>query len=324
VALLYDKNGNGCFIAVDGGWIMSILYVIGNGFDLWYGLPTSYSDFHQCHGSSLEEYSEYFSLGTGPLWHSFENDLGRFAWSSFYDNHNHTDPMADNFRHSEVYGFEDDLREQAEGMVEHFKELFTEWIESIDIDDTLAKFPFINNARYLSFNYTSLLDSLYGINQEKVLHIHGSLTNGGQLVFGHGLSIHEEPEMDEDGNSNRHMFSDSEGAAKYPLYKLKKPVDEILEREQNYFQSLHDVNVVVILGHSLNDIDLPYFRQIFVAAPNSYWIVSYREDEAESHAQQLEKCGIPTTQFTLSNIENIPVIIENLLSGNFNSLKSSS
>ena len=294
---------------------MNVLYVIGNGFDRWHDLPTSYLDFYNCHCDSLEAYSEYFSLGPDQekLWHNFESDLGRFDWSSFYDSSNHTDPMAENFRPSEVYGLEDDLNQQAEELVDHFDALFTEWIESIDINTTQVKFPFVSNARYLSFNYTSLLNSPYGIDHAKIRHIHGSVKNYDSLVFGHGLSIREEPEMDEEGNSNRHMFWDAEGAAKYPLYRFKKPVSEILGREQKYFESLRDVDAVVVLGHSLNDIDLPYFERIFSVASKSHWIVSFHgEQERAAHLQQLKKCHLSPSQIKLNNIDDIPNILASL------------
>ena len=41
---------------------MSVLYIIGNGFDLEHGLPTSYLAFRSYAGESLSILEEYFSF----------------------------------------------------------------------------------------------------------------------------------------------------------------------------------------------------------------------------------------------------------------------
>lgn len=41
-----------------------------------------------------------------------------------------------------------------------------------------------------------------------------------------------------------------------------KPCDEIIRRHQSFFDSLKDVQQITVLGHSLSDVDLPYFQEI--------------------------------------------------------------
>ena len=38
---------------------MEVLYVIGNGFDLWHGLPTKYTDFYKFIEGGLDELKKY-------------------------------------------------------------------------------------------------------------------------------------------------------------------------------------------------------------------------------------------------------------------------
>ena len=57
---------------------MTKLYIIGNGFDLWQGLPTSYDLFYEYAKETLDELESYFHIDTaqsGP-WYDFENSLG--------------------------------------------------------------------------------------------------------------------------------------------------------------------------------------------------------------------------------------------------------
>ena len=69
------------------------------------------------------------------------------------------------------------------------------------------------------------------------------------------------------------MFSDAEASAKYPLHAFKKQVETIISKNHSYFASLRDVAEIVFIGHSLNDVDLPYFREIVNCAPTCRWVV---------------------------------------------------
>jgi len=274
---------------------MTKLYVIGNGFDLWHGLPTSYRQFYEFAKEILDELENYYLFEvtqTGP-WCDFENSLGAFNWREFYDAHNHIDVQDENFRPSFVYCLEDDLREQADQHVDAIRECFREWIDEIDISTAERRLAIAENALFLSFNYTSTLETVYDIDDKNVLHIHGRSETFDELLFGHGDTMEEVPELDESGDSNRTMFSDAEGAAKYPFYALQKPVLETLESNKNFFDSLFHINEITVIGHSLNKIDLPYFRKLAVSAPNARWIVcSYDADEEIHHLQELVRCDI--------------------------------
>ena len=53
---------------------MSILYIIGNGFDLYHGLPTSYKDFYEFGKDLLDEIEEFYKLdiSSATPWSDFE------------------------------------------------------------------------------------------------------------------------------------------------------------------------------------------------------------------------------------------------------------
>jgi hypothetical protein len=296
---------------------MEILYIIGNGFDLWHGLPTKYTDFYAFAACHLDELEQYLILepSSETPWNNFEANLGKFDGSIFYDTHNFIDVSDESFKPSMAYGLEDDLTEQADNLVDSIQSQFYEWIESIPIEDAEAKFGFRLPGRFISFNYTSLLQTVYKIPDDLVFHIHGSVNKYDDLIFGHGESIEEVTELDENRDSNRTIFTDAQGAAKYPFYAFQKPVDDILNRNLGYFESLNSVDVVVVIGHSFNEIDIPYIKKISTVAWGSKWVVSqYSESEGKSHVRQLGKCGVSSDKITLCSINDIPNLLAHLQS----------
>lgn len=274
---------------------MTTLYIIGNGFDLWHKLPTDYGSFYAYAKDSLDDMATYYVNEEleGKPWHDFENCLGTYNWILFFNYFNEVDITSESFRPRDVYGLEDEIKEQSHELVENIKTLFNEWVLHIDVSVAHEKMTFEPNSKFLTFNYTETLQKVYGIAEKDVLHIHGNAYTYEELIFGHGKSREEEPEIDENGDSNRTMFTDAEDFAKYPFYALKKPVQEILAKNSGYFSSLTNVTTIVVIGHSLNDIDLPYFQEISRNAPGCLWKVHcYQESEFGHHKLQLERCGV--------------------------------
>jgi len=277
---------------------MTTLYIIGNGFDLWHELPTDYGSFYEHAGDALDELEAYYVSGShlGQPWHDFENCLGTYDWELLYDDFNNVDFKSESFRPRDVYGLEDELVEQSKNLVTSVENLFQEWVSDIDVSAADPRMTFDLGSKFLTFNYTDTLQEVYQVSNDDIFHIHGNARAYEKLVFGHGASREEEPETDENGDSNRNMFTDAEGAAKYPFYALKKPVYELIEKNKAYFRSLSGVTNIVIIGHSLNEIDLPYFREISRNTPRCCWVVyCYRENDAEHYKGQLERCGVPVS-----------------------------
>ncbi|MCF3192376.1 bacteriophage abortive infection AbiH family protein [Pseudomonas bubulae] len=288
---------------------MNRLYIIGNGFDLWHGLPTSYDLFYAFAKDTLDELESFYLIDivkNGP-WSDFESCLGKFDWQLFYEFHDCTDPTAEDFRPSEAFGLEDDITEQANDLVEAIKERFHDWIESIDVTQASKKISFLDTDSFLSFNYTSTLQVAYGVDDANIVHIHGRSDAYDDLILGHGETREEEPELDANGDSNRTMFSDAEGAAKYPFYALQKPVNETIENNREFFDSLGGFSTISIIGHSLNDIDLPYFQEITKNTNNAKWeVYCYRLEGSDYCEQQLLKCGVASKNIAIELYGKLP------------------
>lgn len=290
---------------------MSSLYIIGNGFDLFHGLKTSYSNFHEylnVNGISFGDTADFFdfTVNEDGLWRDFENDLGSFDSDSYFDYHNEINVTREDFRPSQVYGLEDELTNQSEYLVSSIQEAFTGWVGTINIDAEHRINTFTSSDIFLSFNYTSTLQTVYSIDNAQICHIHGATSVHSELVFGHGVEIADVPELDENGDSLRTMFSDAEGNAGIPLAMLRKPVHETISQHEEFFQRLKGIQRIFVLGHSLSDVDLPYFELIHTNSPDVPWRVSFYDiDEQDRLREQLAKAGVSVEQIDFINIEDL-------------------
>jgi hypothetical protein len=139
---------------------MADLYVIGNGFDLFHKLPTRYIDFSLHSGSKLEDLETYFyfDFSDDQMWWNFENKLGDFDGKLFFDDYCLNDKCES---WGEAQGVADDISEWADKLVDEIRESFESWIESIDLYKVRPILNIDRHARYLSFNYTSVLTRLF-------------------------------------------------------------------------------------------------------------------------------------------------------------------
>lgn len=275
------------------------LYIIGNGFDLFHNLRTSYGDFHKyvsTNNTELENnFEEYFDfrISDNRSWTNFEEDLGTFNWKLFFDDNCHIDILDDNFRPSFTFSLEDDLQELTEHLISDIRKTFSDWLTTVDLKFTQKKLVLRKDSFFINFNYTMTLEKVYEIETERVLHIHNDVDDDPEtLIFGHNTTLAEVSELDENGDSNRTIFTDSEGAAMTPLHQFRKPVENVIAENDKAFESVCNVKNVFVLGHSLNQIDIPYFREIFNRTKDAKWNVSYyKENETDMLVSALHQIG---------------------------------
>lgn len=288
---------------------MKTLYVVGNGFDIYHGLSTGYQFFYKYLSQNQKELVDdlkkyFFSMEEDEkLWSSLEENLENFNWKSFLDDNCNVQSDDENFELNSTYGLEDEINEQSQKLIESIREAFESWIENIDIELVEKKLHLEKNSFFINFNYTLLLENIYQIHQDKIVHIHGDIENK-QIVFGHNKVLDEDSEIDKNGDSNRTLFSDSESAAKQAFHAFYKPVGNIIEANKHHFENFNTVNKIIILGHSLNKIDIPYFKEILIHTNNAKWEVSYHEHKEEmEHLQKLLKIGINKKDIKLFRLD---------------------
>ncbi|NTI24864.1 hypothetical protein G6M87_24100 [Rhizobium rhizogenes] len=290
------------------------LFIIGNGFDLHHQIESRYSDF----ASYLERVdrhtfriAEEYVVPDKDLWSILEERLAEVDVDQIED-------YAENFLAS--YGAEDwsesghhdyeyEIGQICDAISTTLRKHFADWVRQLEIPAHAAALVRCvdPNATFLNFNYTPTLQRLYGVPNDHVLHIHGSaMDTTSEIVLGHAWD-RQAPEL-------RSRFTDEDTDVRVAggfqliddlLAATYKPTKEILERNKAFFDDLRRVTEVFILGHSLADVDEPYFTAVLDHVdPKANWSVSYYNDEVAARSAA-ESIGIPTARLKLRQIDDL-------------------
>lgn len=279
------------------------LFIIGNGFDLWHELATSYFEFYDLNAHYLDAQQNYFPISTYgvELWSDFESALGEFDESVLIEENDLMDFSGDDFPTQQLYGLEDAVLNFAGEFVNTISGHFTSWVKSIDLTHAQSQMAFPSGAQFISFNYTSTLQTVYQIPESNILHIHGAVAHNAELVFGHSKAV-----KDSDPGEDTY-YSDAINNGRQVLRELKKPVDYVTKNTLvPWLNNNKDFLKIIIIGHSLNDIDIPYFKTILNAFPNAYWeCYSYSAHEASEHETKLLDIGVSQSHLKVGTYEEL-------------------
>ena len=294
------------------------LIIIGNGFDLYHGIPSKYSEFREYVFNKRPELIEKFEFVLGWKyeeidWNQLEKLLGEVPddWINYLkDSYSSSivsyasDDWSDSFHH-----------EYSEAMLEEMyfgellKEYFFRWACKLNgyLIKTKTEMGLNKSDAYLTFNYTDTLESLYGI-ESNSCHIHGQASHlhNNSLVVGHGNHVITEryykkwKQAEQEQNDPR--FSEGEQTTYNYFINSLKDTDEVIKLNEKFFRYIKsnadEIDHVYILGHSLNEVDQPYFKEISKSLQNKKWICSYySENEIERLANSLEDFQIDNYEF---------------------------
>ena len=294
-----------------GGRAITKLFIIGNGFDIHHGVRSRYTDFadwlenvdREVH-AAVEEYLPTWVDAEGKVqnaWADLENNLEHFDIDQLLEHGSNFLPSygADDWSDSGHHDFEYELDRVIRSLSAGLHKNFVRWLGTLSIPTQIASPVRLIDpqAKFLNFNYTPTIQSLYGV--ANVLHIHGSLADrSSQIVLGHGWTPGAkdrwEGHIDED--------TDTRVAGGYRLIdeyfrETFKPTAEIIQRNQTFFAGLDDVSEVYVFGHGLADVDGPYFAEMLKHVPeDAQWTISYHggDREREKIVAAAIKIGIPT------------------------------
>lgn len=257
------------------------LYIIGNGFDMAHGILSSYRDFcrfmRENHYADYQRIGKYFFDDESELWSDFERNLTHLNIERLVRENidvwkNHNSREIENIFDTEF---------------SNLKAYFMEWVTSqfnnIQAD---RKYDLSRNDFYITFNYTPTLHIVYDVPNTHIIYIHENSVEDNMVmpIVGHG----ESPEDIEHRIANasdeieeivRASFQISAGI--YPveetieiikheiesfLNSLRKDTEDVISHYNGFFEDLgthkDDITDVIILGHSLAEVDIPYFRKI--------------------------------------------------------------
>lgn len=175
----------------------NILFILGNGFDLNYGLPTKYQHFYSYYKFHLPEDMKVSEVAKQFLvcnrekdWSRLEEYLGEFV-SQYVNNHTEaTEDIMINFYGHLNSSLEDYLLLVESQFVENgvtelerakfLKDLESPQMYLAEVERGLISIAYGAERRILNFNYTSLVSRLSSI---LYLHPHRRLQDNG-LIFG--------------------------------------------------------------------------------------------------------------------------------------------
>jgi len=273
---------------------MSRLIIIGNGFDLYHGLNSRYSDFRKW---LYDNYNDYYVDIMYYNKHGYFGELLDENWSNIEN--------ALDLNYEIIYQSNDSSNRIINDIYNTFKKLFHEWIAEVEFSICSNYFHIkktkLNNIYaddyFISFNYTNLLKKIYDIS-----HCH---KNGGLHIY----PIHNNTPMcpkDLDDfvnnrdpindivfgniNNNNNKIDDSLEST----FKLtfSKDTEYIFSKLDSIFLSKinEKIDEIYVLGHSidLNNGDYYYFEKLAEKFSKANWFISFYCDN-EYNKDRLHK-----------------------------------
>ncbi|EPQ4370702.1 TPA: bacteriophage abortive infection AbiH family protein [Klebsiella aerogenes] len=252
-----------------------ILYIIGNGFDLYHDMKTGYSDFKNY--VKRENYDVYNAVEkfapAGDEWNELESSLGDIDFYNIVEEcAMYLTPYgAEAFKASDHHDYEFEIDRIIGNLTTDLLGQFCNWVSKIEVPegDQFKKFLTLDpKATFLTFNYTNTLERLYSINEVNIKHIHGAIEDGSDIILGHGWertrTVNPAPGIDQDiRESGAYELLDRMFDSNF------KNCSEIISQESVFFNSLNSVTQIVVIGHSLSHVDSKYFKEILKHAPQS-------------------------------------------------------
>lgn len=282
------------------------LCIIGNGFDLHHCLETSFSDFRDFlvkngdgdYVMQLETYfqSDYIDKKDGRrkflLWSNLEKAIGQYDLVEMY--HELTDWIEIDYDHlmRTAAQHEDSPNDFLAPLLESLPSRLEEWISSVDLYGIEADVDFPLSSRFLTFNYTRVLEEVYHIPEKDVLHIHGVVGGAEGLVVGHKVKANESDALDESAPIYQ---EDSMINIINIMNACRKPTEEIIARNQSFFQSLNNITDIYVYGHSYSPVDLDYFEEIRknVSNETNWHLGCFNEDDRKAAEEMMAVLKVP-------------------------------
>ena len=316
----------------------NVLYVIGNGFDLHHGVNSSYSSFCQWLKTHDPETLDIYETvcNYDAIWSDFEASMAYVSRDYFllagelFLPDSKSDP--DDWTMADIMLGGDAARSQAENLLDNLKKDFHKWVCTLHAPrDYTRKMLYVDDyARFLTFNYTTFLESHYGISASQVKHIHGVKTQPwGSLVVGHAEDNdqifnkwwkskgYDRPHYNKKGKKyfkRDKIYRMYKGNTQYlPEYEAitesvesyycdsVKPVGKIISSNAEYFKTLCDIRTIYVWGFSFAKVDQPYIMKIISCNDNPseiQWYISFfSESDKDKALSTLLPLGV--------NVDNI-------------------
>ena len=261
---------------------MKHLYVIGNGFDIFTGLKTRYVDFRWWLENNYpfiyENMQAAYDMDV-EWWNDFEVQLGKLDVRSYVRKFTPPERPLENIlkeieertAFEEKYDLPPNLHHESlcakrlKGLLDVLQYCFEKWVENCQKMFSDSKYVYLEkvDSFYINFNYTDVLQWLYKIPEDQVLHIHGRASKHEHLIFGHNSNPHSNGILDEE-------------QVCFELKRYQKVPYEYIYKHDELPNILKDVEQVPIYGFSFSPVDEDYMDWIYHHVPHTtQWEVSW-------------------------------------------------
>lgn len=275
------------------------LYLIGNGFDMHHCINSGYNNFKDWLEDKdpvvFNRLFQVYEFDGGDLWSSLEENLGNIPLDAILEDHAFAPflvcvTQAD--ERSEFFSLDDFSDEKVSGVGVTLKRLyfyleqyFVEWILQLDVPNFNRRVRINkNNSYFINFNYTTTLETAYGINRDSIYYIHGCAVLNQHLIFGHNQTpeaIKSKWHFDIFTNEKEQL----EEAAN-DMGTLYKDVNAIIKNSSEIWRRLSDVDTIHVWGLSLSDVDFPYLSHInSIVKPQCKWEFSWYNENDKRHIE---------------------------------------
>jgi len=320
---------------------MSKLVIVGNGFDIYHGLDTRYISFARflkenystIYENLLELYgfSDIDDSSDDELWAEFEYSLSLLDGETVLENNSDyvARPSSEGFRDRDWGAMAIEIEMLVEELTDNLFKAFKEFILQVkfpSVDElSVNKLKLSPEDLYLTFNYTNTLERYYKIPQNKIIYIHGKADEPkSKLLLGHGidpenfaekkveppkgLTDEEYDEWQEHmADSYDHSYELGKSALLEYFSKSFKETSKVIDDNQHFFDDLEAIKNIIVLGHSLSDVDIPYFAKLLSSVDSEvvWYATYYGNHEKDNHRNTLKQLGIQEKSIRLIEMNDL-------------------
>lgn len=266
----------------------------------------------------LNDIYEAFYECNSDWWNDFENNLSTYDWygkAQEYADENRPNLLDDHvdrqWNDAATY-----LEQDTDALRANIQDSFERWINDLNKPSECSRLCIsaIADSVFLNFNYTRTLEEFYNISSYDILHIHGCVGENtskyrtdksgcriDNYIIGHGCSAEEIGKSRAEIQDRLvHDYSDEENEEFYSdRYEIelheqlaiesaisavaswKKPIQNLIERNKDFFSMLKSIKHVHIWGYSFSMVDAPYIDEIMkqINPSNVCFEISYYSKE---------------------------------------------
>lgn len=290
------------------------MYIIGNGFDLYHGVKSRYSDF--------EKYIQYYDnqlynqlndlFDSKSLWSYFEETLAKIDLDSIIDE---VDCFlvsydSESWGDSSHHDYSKEIDQIVSLVTVELKIHFTNWINGV----VIPNIPVLNldkEAIFLNFNYTETLELAYQIPAGNINYIHNKVKEkSSELILGHGWDPKKYSTYASlnDENTDVRIAEGNMILDRYFVETYKNTASLIVDN-QSFFNDLNQIQEIYVFGHSMSSVDIDYFKIIKSKIyPTAKWKVSYYgDDQKQKNLNKLLDIGVLSDKIEMIRLDSLKI-----------------